>query len=118
MTCLFSLVFSVGLPGTAFPPESCLLDFGILTWEVVRKHSLGWSESNVSCLSPTLFSCRRTRDGKGEREMGKVGRLSQGLLAKRSCSNQSLTSRLIGDLYFLPVLLPLADPIHRLLDAI
>lgn len=69
---LFSLVFRVGLPGTAFPPESCLLDFGILTWEVVRKHGSGWSESNVSCLSPTLFSCRRTRDGKGERN-GKGG---------------------------------------------
>ena len=65
--CLhFPLVFRGGLPGTAFP-ESFLLDLASWLGEVVRKHSSGRGESNVCCLSPTLFLCRRARDGKREK---------------------------------------------------
>lgn len=62
-------------------------------------------EPQMNCLSPTLFSCGRTRDGQGERERGQLWRLRPGLLARKELPvpNQRLSSWLIGDLHFLPV---------------
>lgn len=113
--CLyFSLVFRSGLPGTAFP-ESFLLDLASWLGEVVRKDSSGWSESNVCCLCPTLYPCKRTRDGKRERN-GKAG-ATEAAHQKELYKLEIFIPADWGSL-FPPSLFPLPGSIFGLLDAI
>ena len=113
--CLcFSLVFRGSLPGTAFP-ESFLLDLASWLGEVARKHSSGWSESNVRCLYPTLYPQEITRDGKRERN-GKGG-TTEAAHQKELYKLEIFIPADWGSL-FPPSLFPLPGSIFSLLDAI